>query len=143
MIEKKNTYLSAKNSLDQIIEQVRAKDLPLEKALDLYEEAIRIGNSCADLIDRADFSLEEIEAFNLAKDATADSDKEDVADSGSSEQNNFDEGEDTQEQSIVDEAKSGVDDETSGDEDKSHEELEDGSSKDTQSGGVSPENSTQ
>lgn len=143
MIEKKNTYLSAKNSLDQIIEQVRAKDLPLEKALDLYEEAIRIGNSCADLIDRADFSLEEIETLNLAKDATADSDKEDVADSGSGEQNNSDEGEDTQEQSIVDEAKSGVDDETSGDEDKSHEELEDGSSKDTQSGGVSPENSTQ
>ncbi len=71
MIEKKNTYLSAKNSLDKIIEQVRAKDLPLEKALDLYEEAIRIGNSCADLIDRADFSLEEIEAFNSAKDAAA------------------------------------------------------------------------
>ena len=34
---------------------------PLEKALDLYEEAIRLGNSCADLIDTTDFSLEELE----------------------------------------------------------------------------------
>ncbi len=86
MIEKKNTYLSAKNSLDKIIEQVRAKDLPLEKALDLYEEAIRIGNSCADLIDRADFSLEEIEAFNSAKDAAAsDEVAENTADAASDE----------------------------------------------------------
>ncbi len=86
MIEKKNTYLSAKNSLDKIIEQVRAKDLPLEKALDLYEEAIRIGNNCADLIDRADFSLEEIEAFNSAKDAAAsDEVAENTADAASDE----------------------------------------------------------
>ena len=67
MIEKKNSYLNAKKSLDQIMEQIRSKDVPLEKALDLYEEAIRIGNSCADLIDKADFSAEEIEAFNASR----------------------------------------------------------------------------
>ncbi len=71
MIEKKNTYLAAKNNLDQIIEQVRSKDLPLEKALDLYEEAIRIGNSCADLIDKADFSMEEMEAYTASTEGEA------------------------------------------------------------------------
>lgn len=83
MIEKKNTYLAAKNNLDQIIEQVRAKDLPLEKALDLYEEAIRIGNSCADLIDKADFSMAEIEAFNASKDGELADDGAEDSDDGS------------------------------------------------------------
>ena len=59
-----SSYLRVKNHLDAITEQIRSNDLPLEKALDLYEEAIRLGNSCADLIDMTDFSLEEIEAFN-------------------------------------------------------------------------------
>ncbi|MBR2522346.1 MAG: exodeoxyribonuclease VII small subunit [Coriobacteriales bacterium] len=59
-----SSYLRVKNHLDAIAEQIRSTDLPLEKALDLYEEAIRLGNSCADLIDMTDFSLEEIEAFN-------------------------------------------------------------------------------
>ena len=65
--ENKSSYLRAKTHLDEIIEQIRSKDVPLEKALDLYEEAIRIGNSCADLIDKTDFSLEELEAFNAAR----------------------------------------------------------------------------
>lgn len=85
MIEKKNTYLAAKNNLDQIIEQVRAKDLPLEKALDLYEEAIRIGNSCADLIDKADFSMAEIEAFNASKDGELADDGAEDSDDGSND----------------------------------------------------------
>ena len=67
MIEKKNSYLNAKKSLDQIMEQIRSKDVPLEQALDLYEEAIRIGNTCAEMIDKADFSMEEIEAFNASQ----------------------------------------------------------------------------
>ena len=58
-----SSYLRVKNHLYAIAEQIRSTDLPLEKALDLYEEAIRLGNSCADLIDMTDFSLEEIEAF--------------------------------------------------------------------------------
>lgn len=62
--EDKSSYLRVKSHLDDIAAQIRQKDLPLEKALDLYEEAIRLGNSCADLIDTTDFSLEELEAFN-------------------------------------------------------------------------------
>ncbi len=62
--ENQSSYLRVKAHLDEIVEQIRSKDVPLEQALDLYEEAIRLGNSCADLIDTTDFSMEEIEAFN-------------------------------------------------------------------------------
>ena len=75
-----SSYLRVKSHLDDIAKQIRAKDLPLEKALDLYEEAIRLGNTCADLIDTTDFSLEELEMVGAsegeepaaAEDATAD-----------------------------------------------------------------------
>ena len=59
--EDQSSYLRVKSHLDEIAKQIRSKDVPLEKALDLYEEAIRLGNSCADLIDTTDFSLEELE----------------------------------------------------------------------------------
>ena len=65
-----NSYLKVKNHLDEIVDQIRSKDVPLEKALDLYEEAIKLGNSCADMIDKADFSMEELEAFNASKDGS-------------------------------------------------------------------------
>ncbi|MGI6032899.1 MAG: exodeoxyribonuclease VII small subunit [Coriobacteriales bacterium] len=45
--------------LDQIVVEVRDKDLSLEKSLDLYEEAIKIGNRCAELVDKADYTDEE------------------------------------------------------------------------------------
>ena len=58
------SYLRVKANLDEIAEKIRDKDLPLEQALDLYEEAIRLGNSCADLIDTTDFSADELEVYN-------------------------------------------------------------------------------
>jgi exodeoxyribonuclease VII small subunit len=53
------TFNEVRTRLEQIVEEVRDKDLPLEKSLDLYEEAIRLGNRCSDLIDKADYSPEE------------------------------------------------------------------------------------
>ncbi|MGI6220339.1 MAG: exodeoxyribonuclease VII small subunit [Coriobacteriales bacterium] len=61
MTDESTSYTSAKAQLDDIAEQVKSKDLPLEKALDLYEEAIRIGNTCADLIDVAEFTVDELD----------------------------------------------------------------------------------
>lgn len=61
MVDENTSYTSAKAQLDEIAEKVRSKDVPLEKALDLYEEAIRIGNDCADLIDVADFTIDELD----------------------------------------------------------------------------------
>ncbi len=88
--ERPSSYLRVKKHLDEIVEQIRSKDVALEEALDLYEEAIRLGNSCADLIEKTDFSYEEIEAFNSSvsedSESSGDSDTSDVSgDSDSSD----------------------------------------------------------
>ena len=62
MTDESTSYTSAKAQLDDIAERVKAKDLPLEKALDLYEEAIRIGNTSADMLDVSEFTVDELGA---------------------------------------------------------------------------------
>ncbi|MCD8200225.1 MAG: exodeoxyribonuclease VII small subunit [Coriobacteriaceae bacterium] len=56
------TFSEARARLDEIASEVRKKDLSLEKSLDLYEEAIQLGNRCAELVDKPDFTPEEAEA---------------------------------------------------------------------------------
>lgn len=46
------TYDQVKARLDEIVEAVGADELPLEKALDLYEEAVRLGMQASDLIEK-------------------------------------------------------------------------------------------
>ena len=53
------TFAEVRARLDEILVEVRKKDLSLEKSLDLYEEAIKLGNRCAELVDKPDFSEEE------------------------------------------------------------------------------------
>lgn len=48
--------------LDEIVVEVRNKDLSLEKSLDLYEEAIKLGNRCAELVDKPDYTEQEAAA---------------------------------------------------------------------------------
>jgi exodeoxyribonuclease VII small subunit len=64
------TFAEARERLEEIVGLVRDKDLPLEKSLDLFEEAIKLGNRCSDLIDDATFSPEEAE-LAAAGDAAA------------------------------------------------------------------------
>jgi exodeoxyribonuclease VII small subunit len=61
-MDKQSSYARTRERLEEIVAQVRAKDISLEKSLDLYEEALRLGSSCAEMIDRTDFSVEELEA---------------------------------------------------------------------------------
>ncbi|MDR1713663.1 MAG: exodeoxyribonuclease VII small subunit [Coriobacteriales bacterium] len=56
-----SNYGRVRERLEDIVAQVRAKDVPLEKSLDLYEEALRLGSQCAELIDSTDFGLEELQ----------------------------------------------------------------------------------
>ena len=56
------TFSEVRARLDEILVEVRKKDLPLEKSLDLYEEAIKLANRCAELVDKSDFSKEEAQA---------------------------------------------------------------------------------
>lgn len=53
------TFGELRARLDEIVVEVRDKDLSLEKSLDLYEEAIKIGNRCAELVDKPDYTDEE------------------------------------------------------------------------------------
>lgn len=45
--------------LDQIVDQVRDKDVSLERSLDLFDEAIALGSKAVDLVDATDFTPEE------------------------------------------------------------------------------------
>lgn len=53
-------FEKSKERLEEIVSQVRAKDIPLAQSLDLFEEAIALGTKCASLIDNSDFSLAEL-----------------------------------------------------------------------------------
>ena len=51
------TYDAAKGRLDQIVTDVRAKDVSLEASLDLLEEGVALANRCTELIDVASWSI--------------------------------------------------------------------------------------
>ena len=55
-----SSFERSKQRLEEIVSQVRSKDIPLAQSLDLFEEAIELGTECASLIDHADFSLAEL-----------------------------------------------------------------------------------
>ena len=58
-MEEKSNYTRLRQELEDIVVQVRSKDVPLEKSLDLFDEALKIGGQCVEAIDRADFSFGE------------------------------------------------------------------------------------
>ena len=45
------TYEQAKERLDQIVADVRDKDISLEASLDLLDEGVELANRCSELID--------------------------------------------------------------------------------------------
>ena len=47
--EQITTFAQARERLESIVSQVKDKDLPLEQSLDLFEEAVRLGNRCSEL----------------------------------------------------------------------------------------------
>ena len=61
-MDRQSSYARTRERLEEIVTQVKAKDVPLEKSLDLYEEALRLGSTCAEMIDSTDFSAEELES---------------------------------------------------------------------------------
>lgn len=66
---RQSSYSRTRERLEEIVTQIKAKDIPLEKSLDLYEEALRLGSSCAEQIDQTDFSAEELESARPSFDA--------------------------------------------------------------------------
>ena len=56
---KYQTFDQITERLDEIVGQVRRKDLPLESSLDLFDEAIALGSKAVDFVDTAPVSSEE------------------------------------------------------------------------------------
>ncbi len=63
----KSSYAYVRMQLEDIAIQIKSRETSLDQCLDLYEEAIRLGNSCTELIDTTDFSVEELEQLNDEK----------------------------------------------------------------------------
>ncbi|OUO33344.1 exodeoxyribonuclease VII small subunit [Olsenella sp. An293] len=53
------TFGDITERLDDIVAQVRDKDVSLERSLDLFDEAIVLGSKAVSLVDATDFSPEE------------------------------------------------------------------------------------
>jgi len=52
------SFSQTRARLEDIVTQVRKKDVSLEKSLDLLEEGVRLANQCTELIDHADWGSE-------------------------------------------------------------------------------------
>jgi exodeoxyribonuclease VII small subunit len=55
MSDDRSTFETTKARLEDIVVQVRRKDVSLEQSLDMLEEAVRLVNQCNDLIDQTSF----------------------------------------------------------------------------------------
>jgi len=53
------TFEQARTRLDEIVSQVRKKDVSLESCLDLLEEGVRLANICTERIDHSQWNKEQ------------------------------------------------------------------------------------
>ena len=58
-VSRYQTFGDITERLDDIVAQVRDKDVSLEHSLDLFDEAIALGSKAVDLVDATDFTPEE------------------------------------------------------------------------------------
>ncbi len=64
-----HTFGDITERLDEIIAQVRSKDTSLERSLDLFDEAIKLGSKAVELVDSFDMSDEEAALLEEAAEA--------------------------------------------------------------------------
>jgi exodeoxyribonuclease VII small subunit len=55
MSDDRSTFEATRARLEDIVTQVRRKDVSLEQSLDMLEEAVRLVNQCNELIDQTSF----------------------------------------------------------------------------------------
>ncbi len=53
------TFDQITDRLDDIVSQVRGKDISLEHSLDLFDEAIALGSKAVEMVDTTEFTPEE------------------------------------------------------------------------------------
>ena len=72
MSEQRDTYEATKARLEEISAAARAKDVTLEKSIELLEEAVRLANLCTEHVDQVEtFSATEEPAVPEAADTEA------------------------------------------------------------------------
>lgn len=57
--EQELTFQQALGRLEEIVTEVRKKDVDLDRSLDLLEEGVRLANTCTDRIDHTRMLAEE------------------------------------------------------------------------------------
>ena len=55
MADQEYSFAQARTRLEEIVTQVRSKDMSLEKSLDLLEEGVRLANTCTELSDHTEW----------------------------------------------------------------------------------------
>lgn len=55
MADEKYTFSQARVRLEEIVAQVRKKDVSLEKSIELLEEGVRLANQCTELSDHSEW----------------------------------------------------------------------------------------
>lgn len=58
------TFDDITERLDEIIATVRSKDTSLERSLDLFDEAIRLGSKAVDMVDQFELSPRETDLLD-------------------------------------------------------------------------------
>lgn len=74
-----STFGQITERLDEIVVQVRRKDLPLESSLDLFDEAIALGSKAVDFVDTAPVEAHEAMAAEESAAQNAPAEDADVA----------------------------------------------------------------
>ena len=62
MTDERSAFETTRARLEDIVAQVRRRDVTLEQSLDLLDEAVRLVNECNDLIDQTSFRASTTEA---------------------------------------------------------------------------------
>ena len=64
MTEASRTFDDITERLDEIVATVRSKDTSLERSLDLFDEAIKLGSAAVDMVDSFELSPREAEMLD-------------------------------------------------------------------------------
>jgi exodeoxyribonuclease VII small subunit len=67
--DQRDTYEATRARLEEISAAARAKDVTLEKSIELLEEAVRLANLCTEHVDQ-------VETFSADRDGSEDADRE-------------------------------------------------------------------
>lgn len=79
-----HTFEDITTRLDEIIATVRSKDTSLERSLDLFDEAIKLGSKAVELVDSFDMSPTEAAMLEEAQDGPIDADSDAPAEASDS-----------------------------------------------------------